>query len=131
MGLYLYPKESEDGVAMSIGYGRFAALRREIVKAAYGELMCLIYDVKVNAPWPGFTPAELLYWEQNSNNDLEPFIWHPDCDGEMTSEECEKTYNTIKDLTLNTEDEGLRLRLKELKQLLKYCAENNETLVFG
>ena len=70
--------------------------------------------------------------------DLRILIWHSDCDGELTSEECKNLLPCLKideDLISSTlgeyNDRTVKL-MHEFKELITYCAEHDDVkLIFG
>lgn len=69
--------------------------------------------------------------------DLRILIWHSDCDGELTSEECKKMLPCLKideeliSSTLGEYNQRTVKQMREFKELIKYCAENdNVKLLF-
>lgn len=129
MGLDLYAKGCE--LKFHIGYMRFADLRTAIVKAAYDAEMYRMYHAGCHYPFKGFTEAETYYWNNHCNDDLDLLIWHSDCDGVLKSGQCKKIYNAMKDLCLDSEDDWIKEKFAELKTIIKWCADNRKTLVFG
>lgn len=70
--------------------------------------------------------------------DLRILIWHSDCDGELTSEECKKLLPYLKideDLissTLGEYNYRTVKKMHEFKALIKYCASYDDVkLLFG
>lgn len=46
----------------------------------------------------GLTKEEIEEWNKLCNNDLDIFLFHSDCEGKFTPQECRKIYNVMKNL---------------------------------
>lgn len=98
MGLDFSIKGVKNDDCLHCSYLGFYLLRREIVKAYYGEKMHEIY-IKDNA-----TEKEIEYWNKHCNDDLDILLMHSDCDGKLTPKESGKIYAVIKDLEFDTDN---------------------------
>ena len=81
------------------------------------------------------TEKEFAIFNELSDEDLNIFLLHSDCDGKLTSTDCQKIYNAIKDLkmdmfSLNPSIIGIYNMLDNWKLILKHCYENNINLYF-
>lgn len=139
MGLSIVTSDYEKD--FNIGYIGFATLRAYFVLCynpslhySYQELMKYYdrcwYD-ELECPIDVDKLDEQL-------GDLRILIWHSDCDGELTSEECKKLLPYLKidesliSSTLGEYNYRTVKLMHEFKELIKYCAENNEVkLLFG
>lgn len=99
MGLCLMLRD--DSKEMNIRYGEFYELRQEI--ADKFENVC----------------NEIL-----SGDELDSFLEHSDCDGEIKYKDSEIYYNVLKILNVKHE------RFKELKEILKASFKNKQDIIF-
>ena len=128
MGLYLYAKTRK---GLTISYIHFGHLRQAIVRAAYDVVMQNDYEDLYKYPYRDFDAIETGYWNAHCNDDLDLLIWHSDCDGTLSSEECKRIYGVLKDMELLAEDERYKDTYEKLRNIIKHCAESGETLIFG
>lgn len=129
MGLYLYAKGCE--FKFELGYIRFSVLMIAVAKAAYDTKMYEIYKAYRSYPFRYPTQEELYYWNEHCNDDLDLLILHSDTGGVLKSGQCKKVYNAIKDLSLTPQDDWIIEKFIELRAIIKWCADNKKTLVFG
>ena len=98
MGLYAYAKGLTEKECYDCGYITFGVYRQEVAKAfnkRIGELYKKYYrDIEL-------TECEIKEWNKLCNNDLDIFLFHSDCEGKFTPQECRKIYNAMKDLKID------------------------------
>lgn len=98
MGLYAYAKGLSKEKCYDCGYITFGVYRQEVSEAfnkRLGELYKKHYiGIKL-------TEEETDEWNKLCNNDLDIFLFHSDCDGKFTPQECKKIYNVMKDLKVD------------------------------
>jgi hypothetical protein len=59
-------------------------------------------------------------------------LWHSECDGKLTYQECKKIAKVLNELKFKTVNEERMLPLYEtLKDMINYCAKNRKTLYFS
>jgi hypothetical protein len=115
-----------DGV--HIGYGRFNNYRTALAHA-YNPEYGALYEKAVRGIFNSkyrLTKAEDDRWKEIANDDLELFILHSDCDGELSSKECRKIYAVLKML----EPETYKDEHKEFLHIFKHCAKLRVKMVF-
>ena len=128
MGLDLYTKTRK---GLAISYSLFGHLRQAIVRAAYDIVMQNDYEDLYKYPYRDFDAIDTGYWNAHCNDDLDLLIWHSDCDGTLSSNECKRIYGALKDLELLAEDEFYKDAYEKLRNIIRHCAESGETLIFG
>lgn len=52
-----------------------------------------------------FSDEEVALWDAHCNGDLDILIWHSDCGGKFSPQECRKIYNAMKNITTREEAE--------------------------
>lgn len=103
-----------------------------VLANTYNEEFGVLYNKLI---YDKLTEEEFARFNELSNNDLNIFLLHSDCDGKLTSIECEKIYNSIKDLnmdmfSLNPSIKDVYNMLDNWKSILKHCYENKINLYF-
>lgn len=97
MGLYAYAKGLPKEKCYDCGYITFGIYRQKVAEAfnkRLGELYKKYYrDIEL-------TKEEVNEWNKLCNDDLDIFLFHSDCEGKFTPQECKKIYNVIKDLKI-------------------------------
>ena len=83
----------------------------------------------------GLTESEAVLWNRICNNDLDIFLFHSDCDGKLTPQECRKIYNVIKDLKMdmvghNYGDMKTYNMLERWKEMFKFCYQHRLNMYF-
>ena len=78
------------------GYITFNLYRKKIA-SAYNQRLGDLYEKSFKED---LTDEEIEEWNKLCNDDLDIFLWHSDCDGKFTPQECKKIYNVLKDLKI-------------------------------
>lgn len=66
-----------------------------------------------------------------SNNNLDIFLWHSDCDGKLTPKECKLIYNELKNIDIQDLEYSNEYTMHELwLNMLKYCCKNRVNMYF-
>lgn len=86
MGLDINIKGSEREDTYHGGYIRFNLYRKKVA-SAYNERSGELYEKTFKED---LQPEETEEWNTLCNDDLDIFLWHSDCDGKLTPEECKK-----------------------------------------
>ena len=94
MGLTIKIKGYEG--AYDCGYITYGNFIMRLIKEAYGDVCYEIFQRSLFSGRP-FTELDEIEWAKHQNDDLELWIWHSDCDGKFTPQECRRIYNAIKD----------------------------------
>lgn len=97
MGLTVSAKCLNAETGFDCGYVTYGRFIMELVRAAYGERCYEIYRASFLACVP-FDEEAAKYWNSVRNEDLDLLIFHSDCDGKFTWQECKRIYLAMKDL---------------------------------
>ncbi len=96
MGLDIKIKGLEREDTYHGGYITFNLYRKNVA-SAYNERLGELYKKTFKDE---LQPEEIEQWNKLCNDDLDIFLWHSDCDGKLTPEECKKIYNELKKLKI-------------------------------
>ncbi|MGW1196532.1 hypothetical protein ACWD4B_11855 [Streptomyces sp. NPDC002536] len=127
VGLCLFPDGSDaDGPDVSWSYHGFHALRQRLAETE-GFILDEMQGFRSGErPWSDVTTA------------LEPFLHHPDDDGELSAAECASIIPRLEAITDQWLRQGddllLRHHIDDTRQLvvvLRRCVEKNVALQFG
>ena len=133
MGLYAYAKGLSGEERYDCGYITFGVYRQKVAEAfnkQLGELYKKYYrDIKL-------TKEEIEKWNKLCNDDLDIFLFHSDCEGKFTPQECKKIYNVIKDLKIEMtgHNHGIMKQYNMHEHWLyifKHCYTRRVNLYFG
>lgn len=113
---------------MHIGYGSFSGMRCRIAKA-YSDKHGNLYEMMLRSFRTGL-PADFdEQWNDGCNDDLDILLWHSDCDGKLTPQECGKIYNVLK--TLNIEDlQDEASFYNNFLEMLQHCKTKRVNMYF-
>lgn len=67
-------------------------------------------------------------WDKS--HPLTPFLYHSDCDGDLSPSDCGLIYPVLQQVLSNWPDDADKQRGQKLCECMKFCAENNVTLIF-
>lgn len=112
MGLDIRAKGMQ---GIHFGYIRYLSFRCAIIEKAYGKKFAEIFrkdDADNN---------EKAAWDAVCNDDLDLFLFHSDCEGKFTPEECRKIYKALEPIHL--EDDYQEEQLENMKKAFMYCAK--------
>ena len=133
MGLSLVAGKYENGEKMHFSYGGFTDFRAEIIGSMYGKKYhdFLLRDYRwsyIPDKYKKLNWFEKLLFKFRVDKDLYCLIYHSDCDGKLTWQECRTLYNKLKDVywyyAHNIE------RFDRFRDLLKICIKKRVTLWF-
>ena len=133
MGLTVRIKGYEG--AYDCGYITYGNFIMRLIKEAYGIQCHEIFQRSLYTGKP-FTKSDEIEWAKHQNDDLELWIWHPDCYGKFTPQECRRIYNAIKDLEIpdfyahNYGDVKQYNMLERWKDMFRYCARRRVNMYF-
>lgn len=96
MGLDIMVKGLTRQETYHCGYITFNVYRKKVA-SAYNKRLGELYEKTFKDT---LEPNEITEWNSICNNDLDIFLWHSDCDGKLTPQECKKIYNVLKDLKI-------------------------------
>ena len=135
MGLTIRAKGLLDEHSYDCGYKTFTNFRIAVANAYNKEFGKLLEKYYYNWFEHKFTEDDLTRMNELSDDDLDIFLDHSDCDGKMTPQECKKVYMAIKDLSVEMIGHNCRLMenynmLEQWKNILKHCYTRRVNLYF-
>lgn len=132
MGLYAYAKGLQKEECYDCGYITFGIYRQKVANAfnkRLGELYKKYYqDIEL-------TKEEIKEWNKLCDDDLDIFLFHSDCEGKFTPQECKKIYNAMKDLKVEMQGHNYGV-MKQYNMhehwlyIFKYCYTKRVNLYF-
>ena len=113
------------------GYITFNLYRQKVANA-YNERLGELYKKTLKE---NLTNAEITEWNNICNDDLDIFLWHSDCDGKITYQECKKIYNVMKDLKIEMQGHNyVEMRFYNMHELwlnmFKHCYQKRVNMYF-
>lgn len=130
MGLDINIKGLERKDTYHGGYMRFANYRIKIAKS-FNEKLGQIYEKQFLNMDYNFTKDEIEQLNNLSNNNLDIFLWHSDCDGKLTPKECKLIYDELKNIDIQDLEYSNEYTMHELwLNMLKYCYKNRVNMYF-
>lgn len=137
MGLTIKAKGLEHKNSYDCGYITFHHFRVELAKT-YNKEFGELYERWINNGFAGSVPLtknEFDKMNELSNDDLNIFLIHSDCEGKLTSTECGKIYNVIKDLKMNMEGHNYVTMnyynmLEQWKNMFYHCWKKRVNMYF-
>lgn len=130
MGLDINIKGLERKDTYHGGYMRFANYRIKIAKS-FNEKLGQIYEKPFLNMNYNFTKDEIEQLNNLSNNNLDIFLWHSDCDGKLTPKECKLIYYELKNIDIQDLEYSNEYTMHELwLNMLKYCCKNRVNMYF-
>lgn len=135
MGLTAHAKGLTDETGFDCGYITYGTFIMELIKVAYGEKMYNIFRNRLLSREP-FAEKEIEYWNTHCNDDLDLLIFHSDCEGKFTPQECKKIYNAMKDLKSDMQGHNYGVMkpynmFEHWKAIFKHCAERRVNLYYS
>lgn len=127
MGLDISVKGLERKDTYHCGYITFNLYRKNVA-SAYNERLGELYKKTFKDE---LQPEEIKEWNNLCNDDLDIFLWHSDCDGKLTPEECKKIYNELKKLKIKDLPYSDKWTMQELwLNMLKHCYKHRVNMYF-
>lgn len=131
MGLDVSVKGLERKDTYHGGYITFGQYRKRIADTynkRLGELYGKTYRDEL-------TKEEMEEWNKISNDDLDIFLWHSDCDGKFTPKECKKIYDVLKNLKIKMQRHNyVETNFYDMHQLwlnmFKHCYQKRVNMYF-
>ncbi|HJJ15469.1 MAG TPA: hypothetical protein OIM60_03480 [Clostridiaceae bacterium] len=112
------------------GYIRFGNYRMEVAKA-FNKTLGEIYKKPYLTLNYEFTDDEIEQWNQLCNEDLDIFLWHSDCDGRLTPEECKLIYNELNKLNVQDLYYSNKYTMHQLwLNMLQFCYKHRVNMYF-
>lgn len=135
MGLTVSAKGLDGKTGFDCGYITYGNFILELIKVAYGEKCHQIFRNSMRSGKP-FTDDEEAYWNSVCNDDLDLLIFHNDCDGKFTPQECRKIYNAMKDLKSDMMGHNYGVMepynmFEHWKAIFKHCADRRVNLYYA
>ena len=132
MGLTVRAKGLSDEDSFDCGYITFGMFRIELAKAynhEFGELYQR--DILSN----DLSRAECDRMYELCGRGIGHFLFHSDCDGKLTPQDCRAIYNDIKDLHMEMEGHNYGIMkpynmLEHWKAMFKHCAKRRVNMYF-
>ena len=133
MGLTIRAKGMSDEDSFDCGYIIFGQFRIGLAKAynpEFGDLYERWYHSEE------LSRTELNTMMRLCGSGIGHFLFHIDCDGRLTSQECRQIYNDIKDLHMDMKGRNYGNMkpynmLDHWKAMFKYCADHRVNMWFG
>lgn len=128
MGLDISIKGLERKDTYHGGYIRFNVYRKEVANA-YNKRLGELYEKTFRKD---LQPEEIEEWNLLCNDDLDIFLWHSDCDGKLTPEECKKIYNELNKLKIKDLPYSDKWTMQELwLNMLQFCYKHRVNMWFS
>lgn len=135
MGLYATAKGLDDETGFECGYLTYGHFLMNLAEAAYGKQMGAIYKNNefLHGKW---SESEIEYWNKQCNDDIDILLFHSDCDGKFTPQECRRIYNAIKDLKMDMVGHNYGVMknynmLEHWKNIFHHCAKRRVNLYYS
>jgi len=133
MGLYAYAKGLSAKDSYNKGYITFGVYRKKLAKA-YNEKIGYLYEKIYDGI--DLTEEEGIEWDKICNDDLDIFLWHSDCDGKFTPQECKKIYNAMKNIKVNMQEHKYIIMETNCMHvhwlnIFRYCYKRRVNLYFS
>lgn len=130
MGLDISIKGLETEDTYHGGYIKFGNYRMEVARA-FNKTLGEIYEKSYLTHNYEFTKGEIEQWNYLCNDDLDIFLWHSDCDGKLTPQECKKIYNELKKLNVKEVYYSNKYTMHQLwLNMLKFCYKHRVNMWF-
>lgn len=134
MGLTVKAKCLSAEQTFDCGYVTYGTFIMELVKAAYGERCYNIFRASMLACVPFDEEAE-KYWNSVCNDDLDLLIFHSDCDGKFTWQECRRIYKAIKDLKSDMQGHNYTVMkpynmFEHWKEMFRLCWKHRNNMYY-
>lgn len=127
MGLDIHIKGLEREDTYHCGYITFNLYRKNVA-SAYNERLGELYKKTFKDE---LKPEEIKEWNNLCNDDLDIFLWHSDCDGKLTPEECKKIYNELKKLNVKDLPYSDKWTMQKLwLNMLQFCYKHRVNMWF-
>ena len=134
MGLDTRAKGMTYEMGYHCGYITYHCFIAEVIENAYGKRCKDIYR-NVVMYGEEATKVDVKYWNIVCNDDLDILIFHSDCDGKFTPDECKRIYKALE--PLNSDMTGHNYGTMETynmfdhwKAIFKYCADRKVNLYY-
>ena len=130
MGLNIRIKGLETEDTYNDGYIKFDEYRMRIVKAFNKKLAKIYEKGYLNFNYK-MTDNEIKRWNNLCNDDLDIFLWHSDCDGKLTPQECKKIFNVLKNLIVEDFKYNDKWTMHQLwLNMFEYCYKHKVNMYF-
>ena len=132
MGLDVSVKGLDRKDTYHCGYITFGLYRKKVANA-YNKRLGELYE---KTYIEDLTKEEIKEWNGICNDDLDIFLWHSDCEGKLTPQECRKIYNAMKDLKVEMQGHNyIEMNVYDMHKLwlnmFKHCYQKRVNMYFG
>lgn len=132
MGLDVSVKGLDRKDTYHCGYITFGLYRKKVANA-YNKRLGELYE---KTYIEDLTKEEIKEWNGICNDDLDIFLWHSDCEGKFTPQECRKIYNAMKDLKVEMQGHNyIEMNVYDMHKLwlnmFKHCYQKRVNMYFG
>lgn len=135
MGLYAHAKGLPEEDCFDCGYLTYGAFLMNLATAFYGEELGALYKncEFIKCAW---SEQDIADWNCHCNDDIDLLLFHSDCDGKFTPNECRRIYNAIKDLSMDMQGHNYGIMepynmLEHWKNIFHYCAKRRVNLYYS
>jgi len=134
VGLTVIAKGLSPEKSYDCGYITYGNFLMSLIREVYGERCYDSFKKSLISGKP-FTAEEEAHWNFVCDDDLEVWIWHSDCDGKFTPDECRRIYKAIKDVHMDLQghnygDMKPYNMLERWKEMFLHCARRRVNLYF-
>lgn len=142
MGICAYAKGLTDETGFDCGYLTYGHFMMQLAETAYGKEMGELYkklqygcDREQGYNYRA-TQEDCDFWNARCNDDLDLLLFHSDCDGKFTPQECRRIYKALKPLQMDMIGHNYGVMkpynmLEHWKEIFKHCADRRVNLYYS
>lgn len=132
MGLYATAKGLTPETEFNCGYMTYGLFLRNLAYAYHPEIGKTFEDLCNGNELSEWQEEK---WKKFGNDDLDLFLFHSDCDGKFTPQECRRIYNAIKNLHMDMQGHNYHVMkpynmLEHWKNIFLHCAKRRVNLYY-
>lgn len=133
MGLRAYAKGLNEKTEFNCGYLAYMDFRKGLAYA-YNKEIGEMFESLLNGG--DLTVEQEIRWNEICNDDLDVLLFHSDCDGKFTWQQCRRIYNAIKDLHMDMQGHNYGVMkpynmLEHWKNIFLHCAKRHVNLYYS
>lgn len=133
MGLCAHAKGLTEETEFDCGYLTYGRFLRNLAYA-YNEEIGKMFESMCSGNQ--LTEQQESRWNEICNDDLDLLLFHSDCDGKFTPQECRRIYNAIKDLHMDMQGHNYIVMkpynmLEHWKNIFLHCAKRRVNLYYS
>ena len=131
MGLALTAKGYSK--VLRIGYGGFKQMRIAIAFAyssKYGNMYQEACSTLGFASRIANEDAFCETWNQGCDDDLDILLWHSDCGGKFSPQECRLVLQALKKLNVHFANDNIQIFYNDFIEMLAHCTKRRVNLYF-